>query len=75
MTVENTMFHKGHAPCGRVVDGERHADWDEECLLTDDYAYACGCRQTQHEYHDGSLSRRVVHHNGSVLADELFAAE
>jgi hypothetical protein len=28
-----------------------------------------------HEYHDGSVSRRIVRHDGHVLMDELLSAE
>jgi hypothetical protein len=27
------------------------------------------------EYHDGSVSRRVVRHDGRVMVDELLSAE
>ena len=70
-----TSFNGQRAPCGRIVDGERHEDRDEECLLTDDMYFACGCRTTSHEYHDGSVRRRVSRHDGTVLVDELLAAE
>ena len=63
------------APCGRIVDGEHYQDKDEETLLTDAVYYACGCRGIRHEYHDGSVSRNVVHHDGAVLVDELLAAQ
>ncbi len=72
MTAETTSFNGQRAPCGQIVDGERYLDRDEECVITDHTSYACGCRQTRHEYHDGSLSRLVIHHNGKVLVDELF---
>ncbi len=75
MAVENTRFSNQQAPCGRIVDGEQHLDRDEECLLTEDCAYACGCRRTRHEYHDGSIRQLVIHHDGRVLVDELLAAE
>ena len=73
--VENTSFSGQRAPCGGIVDGERHVDRDEDCLLTDDYSYACGCRQTRHEYHDGSFSQLVIHHDGTVLVDEFLSAD
>ena len=74
MTVENTSFSGQRVPRGRIADGEQHLDRDEECVLTDDYTYACGCRQTSHEYDDGGLSRLVIHHDGKVLVDELLTA-
>jgi hypothetical protein len=71
----STRFHNQHAPCGLIADGERLQDRDEECLLTDDLSYDCGCRSTSHEYHDGAVSRTVVRHDGAVLVDELLAGE
>jgi hypothetical protein len=75
MTITDTSFRSLEAPCGRMVGGQRHQDRDDECLLTDDVQYDCGCRRTRHEYHDGSLTRVVVHHDGTVLVDELLAGE
>ncbi len=63
------------APCGRIVDGEEYRDEDEQALVTDEIFYACGCWSIRHEYHDGSVSRKVVHHSGKVLVDELLTAE
>jgi len=63
------------APCGRTVDGERYADQDDEILVTVERDYTCGCRTIRHEYHDGSVASRVVHHDGRVLVDELLVAE
>jgi hypothetical protein len=57
------------------VDAEQHQDIDEEALVTEDMSYACGCRSIRHEYHDGSVSRKVIHHNGKVLTDELVAKQ
>ena len=63
------------APCGRIVDREQYLDEDREALVTEGLYYACGCRSIRHVYHDGSVSQNVIHHNGAVLVDELFAAE
>lgn len=63
------------APCGRIVGGERYEDHDDEVIVTDEIFYACGCRTIDHQYHDGSVSRRVVRHDGRVLIDELLSAE
>jgi hypothetical protein len=64
---------KGHkAPCGRTVDGEHYRDDDDEVVVTQGTIYNCGCQSIQHEYHDGSVSRRVVRHDGVVLVDELI---
>jgi hypothetical protein len=57
------------------VDGESYEDQDEEVLVTYEVDYACGCRSVRHEYHDGSVALKVVHHNGKVLVDELDSAE
>jgi hypothetical protein len=61
------------APCGQRVDGERLRERDDDCLISDDMFYACGCKTIRHEYHDGSVSRTVVRHDGTVVVDELFA--
>ncbi len=74
MAPTNARFKGRQAPCGQVVDGEHHEERDEECLLRDEFDYACGCRSICHEYHDGSVSRKVVRHDGTVLVDELLAA-
>lgn len=71
----NGSFTAQKAPCGRLVDGEEYADPDEECVVTQEIIYACGCRSIQHEYHDGAVSRRVVRHDGRVLVDEMLSAE
>ncbi len=63
------------APCGRRVNGEHFRDQDTEVVVTRGTDYACGCRSIQHEYHDGTFSRRVVRHDGVVLVDEMLAAE
>lgn len=73
--IRASNFKSQEAPCGQIVDGEEYRDQDEEVLVTDEWLYACGCRAVRHEYHDGSVARRVVHHNGKVLLDELLAAE
>ncbi len=67
-------FKNQQAPCGKTVDGERYEDRDEEVMLTEQHWYACGCVTTRHEYHDGGVSRTVVHHDGKILFDELLAA-
>ena len=66
MTITNESFESQKAPCGRLEDGMRHLDRDDECRVTDDLVYACGCRVTRHEYHDGSLSRKGIRVNGVV---------
>ena len=74
MSVTNTHFANQKAPCGQTVDGARLRDRDEDdCLLTDERSYECGCRTIRHEYHDGSVSLREVRHDGRVVRDELIA--
>lgn len=68
-------FKSQPAPCGRVVDGEHFHDPDEEIVVTRETDFACGCRSIQHEYHDGTVSRRVIRHDGVVLVDEMHTAE
>jgi hypothetical protein len=75
MTVTRHHVVALHAPCGRIVDADDFEDRDDEALLTLEIDYACGCIAVQHEYHDGSVARRIVHHNGTVLKDELLSAE
>ena len=68
-------FKGQQAPCGRIVDGEHYEDHDDEVVVTQETFYGCGCQSIQHQYHDGSFSRRVVRHDGRVLIDELLSAE
>ncbi|MGH7710243.1 MAG: hypothetical protein ACREOG_03110 [Gemmatimonadaceae bacterium] len=75
MAPTKTSFAGQKAPCGRIVDGESYQDRDEDALLTEEMDFACGCRVIRHEYHDGSVSRKVVRHDGSVLLDELLSHE
>jgi hypothetical protein len=75
MPVTNVHFNGQQAPCGRIVDGDTYEDQDQEALLTQERDYSCGCRSIQHEYHDGSVSRKVIRHDGRVLVDELLSAE
>jgi hypothetical protein len=75
MARTNTSFKDRQAPCGRIVDGESYHDRDDDALLTEELDYACGCRSMRHEYHDGSMSHKVVRHDGKVLVDELLSAE
>ncbi len=72
MSITTTPFTDEKAPCGKGVDGERFRDRDDECLLSDELFYDCGCRNIRHEYHDGSVSSNVVRHDGRVLEDEII---
>ena len=67
-------FKNRRAPCGRLCDGQDYEDHDGEVRVTLESLYSCGCRGAQHEYHDGTMSRYVVRHDGHVLVDELLAA-
>jgi len=71
----NGSFKGQPAPCGKIVDGEHYEDHDDDCVVTREVEYSCGCMSVQHEYHDGSVSRRIVRHDGHVLMDELLSAE
>ena len=71
----NGSFKGRQAPCGRVCDGESYEDHDDEVVVTQETFYACGCQSIQHEYHDGSISRKVVRHDGKLLVDEMISAE
>jgi hypothetical protein len=75
MPADKTEFASEKAPCGKLVAGERYLDEDpdhEHCRVTDETFYTCGCQSIRHEYHDGGVSRKLVHHDGTVLADELI---
>ena len=72
MPITTSRFTDEKAPCGQVLDGERLQDRDDECSLSDEMFYDCGCRSIRHEYHDGSVSVNVVRHDGTVLEDELI---
>ncbi len=41
----------------------------------DELFYDCGCRSIRRECHDGSVSRSVVRHDGTVLEDELIGEQ
>ena len=68
-------FTGQEAPCGRIVNGERYEDKVDEVLVTQALDYHCGCRSIRHEYHDGSVSQKVVRHDGKILVDEMHSAE
>jgi hypothetical protein len=75
MTIRNSGFHGKMAPCGQIVNVESHEDLDDEVQVTESLEYGCGCRSIRHEYHDGSISNKVIHHNGKVLVDEFLSSE
>jgi hypothetical protein len=72
-TIES--FKSQQAPCGRIVDGDTYRDGDVELVVTHEITFQCGCRSVRHEYHDGTISRTIVRHDGRILVDELLAAE
>ena len=69
----NGSFKSQQAPCGCVVDGELYEDHDDDGLVTQETFYACGCESVRHEYHDGSVSCRIVRHDGKLLTDEILS--
>jgi hypothetical protein len=71
----NGSFTGEQAPCGRIVSGQLYEDHDDEIIVTTEIFYGCGCQTINHQYHDGSVSRRIVRHDGRVLIDELLSAE
>jgi hypothetical protein len=75
MVLTNVGFRSQQAPCGQIVDGETYQDRDEEAVVTQELDFACGCRTIRHEYHDGSVSQKVIRHDGTVLVDELLSHE
>ncbi|WP_158847784.1 hypothetical protein [Saccharothrix deserti] len=73
MVATSTHFTSEKAPCGRLKDGEHHREDDGDGFIVDHVDYACGCRRSRHEFHDGSVRIRVVRHDGKVLSDERSA--
>ena len=70
-----TSFTGETAPCGRVVDGVRFSDRDDDGMLVEHLHYACGCSDFRDAFHDGSVHSRVTHHKGKVLVDEELRGE
>ncbi len=75
MASTTVAFTAEQAPCGQLAGGVHHQDQDDEALVTDGRDFACGCRTIRHEYHDGSVARKVIRHDGTILVDELLSAE
>lgn len=67
MTITSTRFTSQKAPCGRLQAGERREFRDERGLITDEMLFACGCRKSREEYHDGSVEFDAVRHDGKPL--------
>jgi hypothetical protein len=70
MAATTTHFPKQKAPCGRMAEGDRHLESDDDGLAFDDLKYSCGCRETRHVYHDGCVRIRTIRHDGKILRDE-----
>ena len=75
MTSTVSRFEARRAPCGQVRDGESFVTEDQQGLMTEDLQFACGCRESKEEFHDGSVHRMVVDHHGRVLSDEEIRGE
>ncbi len=75
MYITTSRFTNEKAPCGQVVNRDRFRDRDDECVLSDELFYDCGCRNIRHEYRDGSVSFNVVRHDGTVLEDEIICGQ
>jgi hypothetical protein len=75
MTSTISRFDARIAPCGRRYDGERYQSEDMQGLVTEEIRFSCGCRVTKEEFHDGSVHRMVVQHDGKVLVDEEIRGE
>ena len=73
MPAATTHFTEEAAPCGRTVAGDHFRDQDDQCVVSDEWFYDCGCKTIRHEYHDGATSRQVIRHDGRVLVNELMA--
>lgn len=70
MLTTSEHFPAERAPCGKLREGTRHQEDDDEGLIIDDQVYTCGCRRIRHVYHDGCFRIRTVRHDGKVLSDE-----
>ena len=75
MTATISRFDATLAPCAQHRDGERAVTEDRQGLVTEEVSFSCGCRGIREEFHDGSVHRMVVDHNGRVLADEELRGE
>ena len=75
MTATIGRFEARLAPCGKAKDGDSYVTEDDQGLITEELAYACGCKTSREEFHDGSVHRLVVDHRGHVLADEELRGE
>ena len=75
MTSTITTFEETLAPCGQHKSGTRSVTEDHLGLATEEVSFACGCRSSREEFHDGSVHHMVVNHHGKVLVEEEFRGE
>lgn len=75
MTATISRFEARVAPCGLQRDGDSYVTEDDQGLITEELQFACGCRTSREEFHDGSVHRMVVDHRGRVLTDEELRGE
>ena len=74
MVGTRTDFTGERAPCGkRRVNGHRYHEEDGAGIVCNDVVYSCGCRETVHEFHDGSCRTRIIRHDGRILLNQLSA--
>ena len=70
MTSTSTAFTAERAPCGRVGDGRRHQESDDEGFRIDDWNYACGCRGIRHSSTTGQCGARRSATTARCCSDE-----
>lgn len=70
--VTTARFTGRRAPCKRTRDGEHYETRDGQGLTSDQMLFDCGCKISREEYHDGSVERTVVRHDGKVLEHETI---
>jgi hypothetical protein len=75
VTATASRFESRLAPCGHQSHGEQYVTEDQQGLVTEELSYACGCKSSKEEFHDGSVHRLVVNHHGKVLVDEELRGE
>jgi hypothetical protein len=73
MSGTSAPFSKERAPCGKTVSGSRHHESDDDGLSCSVVTYACGCRHTLSQYHDGTVRTRIIRHDGRILLNECSA--
>ena len=71
----NGSFNGQQAPCGQLVDGENYEDHDDECVVTRDVEFACGCVSIHHAVPRRKRQPESRPARRHVLIDELLSAE